>query len=115
MHCRPIDEREISGAPAHFVDNMDEMGYQEWSDAIDTICFAPRDIEDQLIYCPVSRTGKRITLIVCMTADGSYVRPCLILQRKTFDDELLVQGFTPEKVEIYSQSLSVIDIEICNH
>jgi hypothetical protein len=89
---------------------MDEMGHQEWSDAIDTICFVPRDIEDQLIFYPVSRTGKRITLIACIAADGSYVRPCLIIQRKTFDDELLVQGFTPEKVEIYSQSLSFVDI-----
>jgi hypothetical protein len=93
---------------------MDEMGHQDWADAHDTICVVPRDIPDDEVFYPVSRTGKRITLIACIAGDGSYIRPCLIIPRKTFDDELLCFGFTPEKVEIYSQSHSFIDIEIFN-
>jgi hypothetical protein len=104
----------VSGAPAHFVFNMDEMGHQAWADAHDVICFVPRDVEEPTVSYPVSRTGKRITLIACIAADGSYLRPSLIIPRKTFDDELLLFGFTPEKVEIYSQTHSFIDIEIFN-
>jgi hypothetical protein len=42
------------------------------------------------------------------------MRPVLIIPRKTFDHELLLFGFTPEKVELYSQAHSFIDIEIFN-
>jgi hypothetical protein len=37
---------------------------------------------------PVSRQGKRITLIACVAADGSYLRPAVIIPRKTYDDYL---------------------------
>jgi hypothetical protein len=91
---------------------VDDIGHQGWPDTTDTICFVSCDIEDQLISYysyPVSRPGKRISL-----TDGGYVRPCSIIQRKTFDNEFLVQGFTPEKIEICSQSHPFVDIEIFN-
>jgi hypothetical protein len=102
----------VSGAPAHFVFNMDEMGHQTWADAQQTVCFVPVDFEDSIVHYPVPRTGKRVTLIACIAADGSFIRPCLVISRKTFDDEILIQGFTPEKVEIYSQSKAYIDLDI---
>jgi hypothetical protein len=43
---------------------------------------------------------------------GSHVGTCLAIPRKTFDDELLLVGCTPEKVEIYSQAHSYINMEI---
>jgi hypothetical protein len=43
-------------------------------------------------------------LIAGIAADGSFIRPSIVISRKTFDDELLLDGFTPEKVEIYDQS-----------
>jgi hypothetical protein len=95
-----------SGAPAHFVFTMDEMSHQDWADAHDTICFVRRDAADDEIFNPVSRTGKCLMLIVCIAADGSYMRPALIIPRKTFDDELLLFEFTTDKVELYSQTLS---------
>jgi hypothetical protein len=64
------------------------------------------------LFDPASRTGKRITLIACVAADGSDIRPCLIIQRKTFDDGLILLGSTPEQVEIYSQGHSRLDIDI---
>jgi hypothetical protein len=104
----------VSGAPAHFVFNMDEMGHQTWADAREIMCFVPGDYQEDTVPYPVSRTGKRITLIACVAADGSFVRPCIVISRKTFDDELLLYGFTPEKVEIYNQRNGYIDIEIFN-
>jgi hypothetical protein len=35
-----------------------------------------------------------------------------VISRKTFEDEILMHGFTPEKVEIYSQKNAYIDLEI---
>jgi hypothetical protein len=37
-----------------------------------------------------------------------------MIPRKTFDDELLLFEFTPEKVERYSRAHSFIDIEMFN-
>jgi hypothetical protein len=70
----------ISGTSAHFVYNMDEMGHQEYADAKPIQCVAPAYVSDTPYY-EVSLSGKRITRIACVTADGSYVRPALILSR----------------------------------
>jgi uncharacterized protein YjhX (UPF0386 family) len=81
---------------------MDEMGHQEFADAPIKTAFIPADARDKQVYYPVSRTGKRITLIACIAADGSYLKPALIIARKTFDDELVDYGYTPEKLDIIS-------------
>jgi hypothetical protein len=102
----------ISAALAHFILNTDEMGYQDLADAHDIICFFPRDVADDEVFYPVSRTGKYIKMFGCIAAEESSMRPALIIMRKTFDDELLLFGFTLEKVGLYSQAHSFIDIEI---
>jgi hypothetical protein len=93
----------LSGAPAHFVFNMDEMGHQEWADAPDNGCVVPISHGGNRVYYPVSRTGKRITLLACVAADGSYLKPAVVITRKTYDDDLVLYGLTSEKVERYSQ------------
>jgi hypothetical protein len=62
---------QVSGAPAHFVFNIDEMGHQTWADAQNKTCFVPSDHPGDEVFYPVSRTGKRITLVSCVAADGS--------------------------------------------
>jgi hypothetical protein len=99
----------VSGTPAAFVFNVDEMGHQPWADAVDSVCFVPSWEMSSVVYYPVSRTGKRITLIACIAADGSYIRPSLILARQTYEDEILLTGLTNDKVEIYSQAHSFIN------
>jgi hypothetical protein len=108
---RYLAER-LQGVPAHFVFNMDEIGHQEFADAPIKTAFIPADATDKQVYYPVSRTGKRITLIACIAADGSYLKPALIIARKTFDDELVDYGYTPEKLDIYSQDKSFIETTI---
>jgi hypothetical protein len=83
---------------------MDEMGHQIWSDARDTIYFVPSHLSDRELYYTVPRAGKRITLIACISVDGSYVCPALVISRQTFEDELFLHIFTSEKVELYSQT-----------
>jgi hypothetical protein len=103
----------ISGAPAHFVFNMDEMGHQEWADAPEKVCFVPVSHAPDHVFYPVPRTGKRITLIACCSADGGVVRPAIVIPRKTFeDDELCTIGLSSEKVDIYHQPKGYIDRSI---
>jgi hypothetical protein len=98
-----ILESTVSGAPAHFVFNLDEMGHQPWADAKKRKCFVPADASPDSVRYPTSRTGKRITLVACICADGSYVRPTLIINTKNYSDDAFIHGLTHEKIEIYTQ------------
>jgi hypothetical protein len=91
---------------------MDEMGHQEWADRKEAVCYVPKASTAKTIQFPVSRTGKRISLIACISADGTYVRPSIIIQRATFEDEAVTFGLTPDTVQIYTQRKSFIDRDI---
>jgi hypothetical protein len=102
----------IEGVPAHFVANIDEMGHQPWADALQTTCFVPNAYAAKTVHYPVSRQGKRVTLIACITADGSFLRPCVVIPRKTYDDDLCTYGLTKEKIDVYYQRKGYIDKDI---
>jgi hypothetical protein len=72
----------IQGVRAHFVSNPDEMRYQEWADRREQLCFGPASHEEDPVPIPVPRTGKRIMLLVCIAADGSYLKPLIRIPRK---------------------------------
>jgi hypothetical protein len=59
---------------------------------------------------PVARTGKRITLMASIAADGSVLKPQIIIPRKTVDVDLLLTGLIDEKVTIRSQPHGFVDI-----
>jgi hypothetical protein len=63
----------ISGAPCHFVFNINETGHQEWADREPLKCSIPKEGQRDFVSFPVWRTGKRITLIACICADGTYL------------------------------------------
>lgn len=94
----------IQSVPGHFVYNMDEMGHQEWADRQEQICYVPTAHSGPHVYFPVPRTGKRITLLACIAADGSYLKPLIVIPRKTYDADLALTGITDEKVTVYSQA-----------
>jgi hypothetical protein len=99
----------VTGCPAHFVFNVDEMGYQAYADRTEAKFVVPSICQDEFLYYPVSRRGKRITLIACIAADGSFLRPAVIIARKTWENEFQPRGLTAEKLAIYSQSHSFIN------
>jgi hypothetical protein len=84
----------VHNARAAFIFNMDEMGHQDWADAHDVICIVPTERDDSPLYYPVKRSGKRITLVACIAADGSYMKPTVILSRKTYETEVFERGLT---------------------
>jgi hypothetical protein len=75
--------------------------------------FAPLIHLDDFVYYPVSRTGKRITAIACCWANGSHIRPAVIIARKAFQDkDLATLGLTSEKLEGYLPTKALINREI---
>jgi hypothetical protein len=102
----------LQGVPAHFVFNMDEMGHQQWADRKEITCVVPSQHEGDHVNFPVQRTGKRITLIACIALDGSFLKPTIIIPRKTVDTDLLLTGLTSEKVTIKSQPNGFINTPI---
>jgi hypothetical protein len=102
----------IDGLPTHFIFNTDEMGHQEWADRHEQTGFVPAyHVGDQVGY-PVSCAGKRITLVACIAADGSSLKPLVIIPRKTIDDDFRLTGLTAEKVMTRSQSKGYVDVKI---
>jgi hypothetical protein len=63
----------------------------------------PAHHSGDLVYYPVSRTGKHIILLACLAADGLFLKPTVVIPRKAYDEDLLFFGITTEKVELYSQ------------
>jgi hypothetical protein len=55
---------------AMFIWSMDEIGHSDWADAHQEAVYVPGDIAADHIPVPVSRAGKRITLVGCLCVDG---------------------------------------------
>jgi hypothetical protein len=77
---------------------MDEIGRQEWADGTEKVCFVPASHAADHVYDAVPRIGKRIPFLACVAADGSYLKPAVIILRKTYDEDLALFGLTSEKV-----------------
>ena len=86
--------------PAAFVVNVDESGFDQFVDARQTRRIVPARYEFNRIPVGVTRTEKRATLIAAICADGMALRPMIVLQRETIEKELLLRGYTPDKVRL---------------
>jgi hypothetical protein len=93
----------IEGVRAYFVFNINEMDHQDWANRHRKPCFVSAAHERRYVYFPVHYLGKRITLIACIARDGSFLKPMVIVPRKTVDDDLLLTDLTSEKVDVISQ------------
>jgi hypothetical protein len=69
----------------------------------------PEGIDGKTVTFPFSRTGKRVSLMACISADGTSVRPSTVIQRATFQEEAATFGLSPGTIEIYAQRKSFID------
>jgi hypothetical protein len=92
---------KIDGIPSNFVFSMDEMDHQEYTDAKPKTYIVPSRVAEKPYYS-VSRRGKRITLIACVAADSSSVRPAFIIPRVIYEDEPAEYGLTDENCFRYN-------------
>ena len=105
LHCIFENER----IPPQFVLNVDESGFQDYVDATDMILVIPSECTENEIVYPVNRNNKRATLIGCIAADGSALKPFVITCNKTIEKELLLWGYRDETVTIISQENGFIN------
>jgi hypothetical protein len=89
--------------PAAFIFNVDETGCNEWTDKRDVTVLVPSSYEEDEIDVPIDRHSKRSTLTACISADGGTMKPFIIVDRKTLDDELTLLGYSPSTVQIVYQ------------
>jgi hypothetical protein len=98
---------ELQRLPASLLCNLEEMGWAEYQDAEPITVVVPAYCPDELPY-PVDRTRRRLTVLHCIFADGSYAIPFIITSQKTIDHEVFQKGYTREKVMIRFQENALI-------
>jgi hypothetical protein len=91
---------------------MNKTCHQQWAELQGQVCCVPSTQTEAHVYVLSPRTGKRITLIGCLRADGSFLKPLIVGQRNKRDIDLVLAGVTNEKVGIYSQSKGCTDTPI---
>lgn len=89
--------------PPEFIINIDETGFQEWVDAKRLKCIVPNSHDKITVKIPRERSTKRSTMLCGICADGTTIRPMIIVSRETIEKELLDNGYTPDKV-MYGRS-----------
>jgi hypothetical protein len=94
----------IHDIPRYFIFNMDETGVDDWVDSHDYLVAIPRQVHSQETNIPVERRSKRATLTACITADGSALKPLVILSTGSIFGEILEAGYTEDKVVFLYQN-----------
>ena len=89
----------VGNIPAAFILNVDESGFNEYVDARKSVRLVPTSYELNSVPVPITRAEKRATLIAGICADGSALRPMIIVPRDTVEQELLLLGYTADKVQ----------------
>ena len=95
--------------PPQFVLNVDESGFQEFVDAKDMILVIPSDAPESEMVFPVNRNPKRATLIGCISADGTALKPFIVSPNKTIEKELRLLGYREDVVTLVSQANGFIN------
>jgi hypothetical protein len=94
----------IQKIPRFFIFNMDETGVDDWVDSHDVLVAIPRQDSDSKISIPIQRRSKRATLTACIAADGSAIKPLLIMSTGSIIEDIEEAGFTKDKVQFIFQN-----------
>lgn len=70
--------------PSQFVLNADEEGHEDYSDSRKQLVVVTQETKGPVNY-PVKRTNDHTTFLACITADGSYLKPLVVVKRKTIE------------------------------
>jgi hypothetical protein len=95
--------KEIKAIPSSFIFNVDETGCNDWVDKRELHVLVPSDYKYETIPLPIDRNSKRSTLTACISPDGLALKPFVIIDRVTIDDQLLIAGYTPTVVKFVFQ------------
>jgi hypothetical protein len=93
----------IDGKPAAFISHLDESGFQAWADKRVQHVIIPACYQSDEIPILVDRVAQRNSLLVYIVADGTYLRPLLIIPHKTIESVLIEQGINSELATMVHQ------------
>jgi hypothetical protein len=82
----------FEGLPCGFIFNLDESGFERWTDCRKRTVIVPVTYRESEIAYPIDRASKRSSLLVCIAADGTLLKPFLIPPKKNIEQEVLEQG-----------------------
>ena len=102
----------VAQIPAAFIVNIDEAGFAEFADRHTTTRIVPASYPLNSVGVPVSRAEKRATLLAGICADGSALKPLVIVQRDTLERELLVRGYTADKIMFETTEKGYMNTEV---
>jgi hypothetical protein len=80
--------------------------------AKETTCIVPTWHGNDHVSIPVSCTGKRITLMARISADGSALKPEVVIPRKVVGPDLILTGSTSERVTVRSDGHGFVDMQL---
>jgi hypothetical protein len=105
------DELEalIEDVPAAFIFNMDESGCSDWADKREIRVLVPDTFVGSFIHIPVDRNSKRSTLVGAIAADGTALKPMVVVDRVTMETDLTLVGYDSEKVDMVTQPNAFIN------
>ena len=106
-----ILKKKVTGIPVGWCFNIDETGEQDFVDAQEISVVVPFETDIKDLEYPVSRNGKRSTLIHCICSDGTFLRPLFVLPRKTLDSEVF-DVITPGSAIFETSPTGFVNTEI---
>jgi hypothetical protein len=104
--------REVTGLPSAMTFNLDKTGHQDWADRKDIRVVVPLSDEGDSIYVPYDCSSKQASLLVCIAADGTFVKPMVIVPRLTVEQEVYEIGYTPDLVMLEYQENEFISTQL---
>lgn len=120
-YCNPrsIDEYYSSlesyfltyNIPSPFVYNVDEEGHDEFVDTKKTELVVVPQSNTQKLRFPVKRKDDHTTFVACICADGSYMKPLMVVKRKTIEARILRTSLW-DKVKIEHEETGYINSKI---
>ena len=81
----------ITGVPVSLIFNADEAGEDDYVDLHSYKVIVDKAHPSPTIPIPVRRESKRSTLLHCICADGTSLKPLLIIPRKTLDSDSILR------------------------
>jgi hypothetical protein len=73
---------------------LDESGFEDWANHIKRTVIVHTTYRESEIAYLVDRATKKSLLLVCIAADETYLKPMLILPRKTIEWEVVEHGIS---------------------
>lgn len=104
---------QTNNIPAAFILNLDEEGHDSYVDATKEVVVVQKDQVGPFYY-PVKRKNNRTTFLACISGDGEYLNPAVVIKRKTVDSRILTIPLFSNVLLDYSES-GYINGQIFDH